>query len=74
MQLAIDILRSELESYKQCLRTEGKYSVYPEYRGPNVDFSRNIAELQDAIAHLLKAMEGSGHITQQINGGAKPTC
>jgi hypothetical protein len=40
--------------------------VYPEYRGPNVDFSRNVAELQDAIAHLLKAMEVNGHIAQQI--------
>lgn len=72
MQLAIDILRSELESYKQCLRTEGKYSVYPEYRGPNVDFSRNIAELQDAIAHLVKAVEVNGHIAQQLKAEIEP--
>jgi hypothetical protein len=67
VQLAIDILRSELGSYRQCLRTEDKYSVYPEYRGPNVDFRRNIADLQEAIAHLQKAMEQNRHIDQQIN-------
>jgi len=56
VSLAIAILTSELESYRKCAREELKYSVYPEYLGPNEDFSRNIVELEQAITHL-KNME-----------------
>lgn len=64
MHLAISILTSELESYRRCAREELKYSVYPEYRGPNEDFGKNILELQQAIAHL----QAVGPKTQPITG------
>ena len=52
--LAIDILKCELESYKQCLRIQSKYSVFPEYSGGKEDFSGFINDLQGAIDKLVK--------------------
>lgn len=66
MNLAIAILTSELESYRKCAREELKYSVYPEYHGPNEDFGRNICELEEAISHLKNIEPKPQHTTHAL--------
>ena len=53
MKYAIDTLAIELAKCKEALRTEGKYSVYPEYDNSlNLPFILYINELTEAIRIL----------------------
>jgi hypothetical protein len=56
MQLAIDILKAEIDLNERCLRTD-KYCNLPEYHDSNIERTTKITCLEKAITHLQNTMK-----------------
>jgi len=52
MNYAIETLEIELAKCKEALRVQKIYSVYPEYKGHDTDYTSLILELKRAIELL----------------------